>query len=93
MFMVKKWNLLFTAAIFFISCLGTAYAGTKPLGINQIPPIPDVVARVNGSDISAKHIKFRFKQALKRSQVPITSPQKDKIVREVIDKEVVRELM
>jgi hypothetical protein len=48
---------------------------------------------VNGSDISAKHIKFRFKQALKRSQVPITSPQKDKIIREVIDKEVVRELM
>jgi parvulin-like peptidyl-prolyl isomerase len=93
MFMVKKWNLLFTTAIFFISCLGTAYADTKPLGINQIPPIPDVVARVNGSDISAKHIKFQFMQALKRSQVPITSPQKDKIVREVIDKEVVRELM
>jgi hypothetical protein len=32
-------------------------------------------------------------QVLKSAQVPITSPQKDKIVREVIDKEVVRELM
>ena len=93
MFMVKKWNLLFTTAIFFISCLGTAYADTKPLGINQIPPIPDVVARVNGSDISAKHIKFQFVQVLKKSQVPFTSAQKEKIVRKVIDKEVVRELM
>ena len=93
MFMVKKWNLLFTTAIFFISCLGTAYADTKPLGINQIPPIPDVVARVNGSDISAKHIKFQFVQVLKKSQVPFTSAQKEKIIRKVIDKEVVRELM
>jgi len=79
MFMAKKWNLLFTTAIFFISCLGTAYADTKPLGINQIPPIPDVVARVNGSDISAKHIKFQFMQVLKRSQVPITSLRKIKL--------------
>ena len=93
MLMVKKWNLLFTTAIFFISCLGTASADTKPLGINQIPPIPDIVARVNGSDISAKHIKFQFVQVLKKSQTPFTSAQKEKIVRKVIDKEVVRELM
>ena len=93
MFMVKKWNLFFTTAIFFISCLGTAYADTKPLGINQIPPIPDIVARVNGSDISAKHIKFQFVQVLKKSQAPFTSAQKEKIVRKVIDKEVVKELM
>jgi hypothetical protein len=32
-------------------------------------------------------------QVLKSAQTPMTSPQKDKIVREVIDKEVVRELM
>ena len=93
MLVLKKRKLLITIAIFFISCLGTVYAQNKPLGINQIPPIPDVVARVNGSDIPAKHIKFRFMQVLKSAQTPMTSPQKDKIVREIIDKEVVRELM
>ena len=93
MLVVKKLNLLLTMAIFFTSCLGVAYADTKTLDINQIPPIPDVVARVNGSDISAKHIKFQFVQVLKKSQAPFTSAQKEKIVRKVIDKEVVRELM
>ena len=93
MLVVKKWNLLLTIATFFVSFLGAANAESKPVGINQIPPIPDIVARVNGSDISAKHIKFQFVQVLKKSQAPFTSAQKEKIVRKVIDKEVVRELM
>ena len=93
MLVVKKWNWLLTIATFFVSFLGAAHAEKKPVGINQIPPIPDIVARVNGSDISAKHIKFQFVQVLKKSQAPFTSAQKEKIVRKVIDKEVVRELM
>jgi len=93
MLVVKKWNLLLTIATFFVSFLGAANAESKHVGINQIPPIPDIVARVNGSDISAKHIKFQFVQILKKSQAPFTSAQKEKIVRKVIDKEVVRELM
>ena len=93
MFLVKKSKLFFATAMFFICWLGVAYADTKPLGINQIPPIPDVVAHVNGSDISAKHIKFQFMQVLKKSRAPFTSAQKENIVRKVIDKEVVRELM
>ena len=93
MLVVKKWNWLLTIATFFVSFLGAAHAENKPVDINQIPPIPDIVARVNGSDISAKHIKFQFVQVLKKSQAPFTSAQKEKIVRKVIDKEVVRELM
>jgi len=93
MLVVKKWNSLLTIATFFVSFLGIAHAENKSVGINQIPPLPDIVARVNGSDISAKYIKFRFEQVLKSTKVPMTSPQKDKIVRKVIDKEVVRELM
>ena len=93
MLVEKKSNLLLTIAIFFTCCLGVAYADSKTFDINQIPPIPDVVARVNGSDISAKHIKFQFMQVLKNVSAPMTSPQIDKVVREVIDKEVVRELM
>ena len=93
MLVVKKWNWLLTIATFFVGFLGAAHAENKPVGINQIPPIPDIVARVNGSDISAKHIKFQFVQVLKKSQAPFTSAQKEKIVRKVIDKEVVRELM
>ena len=93
MLVVKKWNWLLAITTLFVSFLGAAHAEKKPVGINQIPPIPDIVARVNGSDISAKHIKFQFVQVLKKSQVPFTSAQKEKIVRKVIDKEVVRELM
>ena len=93
MFVIKKSNLFHAVVIFFTYCFGLAYADTKPLGIHQIPPIPDIVARVNGSDISAKHIKFQFTQVLKKSQAPFTAAQKEKIVRKVIDKEVVRELM
>jgi peptidyl-prolyl cis-trans isomerase C len=93
MFVVKKSNLFPAIAVFFTCGLGLANADTKPLGINQIPPMPDVVARVNGSDISAKHIKFQFMQVLRKSQASFTSAQKEKIVRKAIDKEVVRELM
>ena len=69
MLVEKKSNLLLTIAIFFTCCLGVAYADSKTFDINQIPPIPDVVARVNGSDISAKHIKFQFMQVLKNVQM------------------------
>ena len=76
-----------------VSGLQAVYANGPPGGINQIPPIPDVVARVNGSEISAKHIKFEFMRVLKNTRVPMTSAQKDMVLRKVIDKEVARELI
>lgn len=89
----KKFVLFAAIGTLLVSCLGYAHADRLPESISQIPPIPDVVARVNGSDITAKHIKFQFIQVLKKAQAPMTSGQKDKVIRKVIDKEVVRELM
>ena len=87
---IKKLVLLFAIGVLLVSWLGTAHSGRQPDGINQILQIPDVVARVNGSDIPARHIKFQFMRALKNARVPMTSTQKDKIIRKVIDKEIVR---
>ena len=89
----KMWFLFIALGVLLFSGLGVANTDLRPEGINQIPSIPDVVARVNGSDILAKRIKFQFKQVLKNARAPMTSPQKDKIIRKVIDQEVVRELM
>jgi len=92
--LVKKMRFLFIAlGVLLFSGLGVANTDVRPEGINQISSIPDVVARVNGSDILAKRIKFQFKQVLKNTRAPMTSPQKDKMLRKVIDQEVVRELM
>ncbi|MDP6335263.1 MAG: peptidylprolyl isomerase [Nitrospinaceae bacterium] len=89
----KQWfSLLITGAL-LVSGLGTVYAEGPLKGMNQIPSIPNVVARVNGSEIPAKYIKFEFMRALRNVRAPMTSPQKDKMVRKIIDKEVVRELM
>ncbi len=92
--LAKKMRFLFIAlGVLLLSGLGAANTDVRSKGINQIPSIPDVVARVNGSDILAKRIKFQFRQILKNARAPMTSPQKDKILRKVIDQEVVRELM
>ena len=89
----KMWFLFIALGVLLFSGFGVANTDLRPEGINQIPSIPDVVARVNGSDILAQRIKFQFKQVLKNARAPMTSPQKDKILRKVIDQEVVRELM
>ena len=89
----KKLVLLLILGALLVSGLQVVYADGPQGGINQIPPIPDVVARVNGSEISAKHIRFEFMRVLKSTRVPMTSAQKDSVIRKVIDKEVVRKLI
>ena len=90
---IKKWVLLFAIGGLLVSWSGSAHANRQLETINQIPTIPDIVARVNGNDIPAKPIKFQFMKVLKNEQGSITPAQKDKIVRKVIDDFVVRELM
>ena len=50
----KTWVSLFILGALVVGGLRTVYSDEPPGAINQIPPIPDVVARVNGSEISAK---------------------------------------
>ena len=54
--------------------------------------IPDVVARVNGVDIQSKYIEFRLNKILKNVRRPLTMREKTSIVKDLIEKEVVREL-
>ena len=59
--------------------------------------IPKLVARVNGVDIESKYIEFRLSQimklALKKAKRPLTVKEKNSIVKDLIEKEVVRELV
>ncbi len=89
----KKWFSLFIIGVLLVGGLGTVHAEGPLSSLNQIPAIPNVVARVNGSEIPANFIKFEFMRVLKKLKTRLTSPQKDKMVRQIIDKEIVRELM
>ncbi len=57
------------------------------------PKIPDIVAKVNGKAIDAKYIRFEFGRVLERTQEKISPADQEKIIRGIIDKEVVRELV
>lgn len=91
--MTKKWVSVLIAGWLLTGGLTAVHAEGPLMRADQIPPIPDVVARVNGNDISSKHVKFEFARVLKNARGPMTAMQRDKIVRKIIDKEVVRELI
>ncbi len=55
--------------------------------------IPDVVARVNGVAIESKYIAFRLSQIVKNVKRSLTMREKTSIVKDLIEKEVVRELV
>jgi peptidyl-prolyl cis-trans isomerase C len=55
--------------------------------------IPDVVAKVNGVGIQSKYISFRLNQILKNVKRPLTMREKTSVVKDLIEKEVVRELV
>jgi len=71
-------------------------AQTRPNSKLKIE-IPKLVARVNGVDIESKYIEFRLSQieklALKTAKRPLTVKEKSSIVKGLIEKEVVRELV
>lgn len=62
-------------------------------GAADEPRIPDIVARVNGKDIDAKYIRFELGRVLARAKGPVSPADQEKIIRGIIDKEVVRELV
>ena len=71
------------------TAVGTASAQPS----SETLKIPDVVARVNGVDIQAKYIKFRLSKILKNVRRPLTMRERTSIVKDLIEKEVVRELV
>lgn len=55
--------------------------------------IPEIVATVNGVDIQSKYIQFRLNQILKNVKRPLTIREKTSVVKDLIEKEIVRELV
>jgi parvulin-like peptidyl-prolyl isomerase len=55
--------------------------------------IPELVARVNGIDIESKYVEFRLNQILRTVDRPLTVKEKTSIAKDLIEKEVVRELV
>ena len=74
--------------------LWTAVAiGCAQVAVAAEPSIPEVVARVNGKDIDGKYIRFEFGRVLARTKDKVSPDDQKKIIRGIIDKEVVRELV
>ena len=89
-------TLIILSLIFPSILPGIIQAQTRPNSKLKIE-IPKLVARVNGVDIESKYIEFRLSQieklALKTAKRPLTVEEKNSIVKGLIEKEVVRELV
>ncbi len=88
---------LITLSLIFSSVLPEIIqAQTRPNSKLKVE-IPKLVARVNGVDIESKYIEFRLSQimklALKKAKRSLTVKEKNSIVKDLIEKEVVRELV
>ena len=90
-----------TSIIFCVLILSFVFSTTFKGSISaQTPPtqklnieIPKLLARVNGIEIESKYIKFRLSQIIKKVNRPLTLKEKTSIVKDLIEKEVVRELI
>ena len=65
----------------------SAQSSSQPL------KVPDVVAKVNGVDIQSKYIEFRLNQIIKNVKRPLTMRERTSLVKDLIEKEIVRELV
>ena len=84
--------VLILSFIYSIAFTGSISAQTRPTSKLNIE-IPKLVARVNGVDIESKYIQFRLSQIIKKINRPLTIKEKTSIVKDLIEKEIVRELI
>ena len=90
-----------TSVLFCVLILSFVFSTTFKGSISaQTPPtqklnieIPKLLARVNGIEIESKYIQFRLSQIIKKVNRPLTLKEKTSIVKDLIEKEVVRELI
>ncbi len=90
---VKVWagwpRFLLVSMLIGLICVATASAQKADSPAN----IPDVVAKVNGVEIASGAVKLELNRVLKRFGKPMNPKQKKEVIRGIIDKEVVRELV
>jgi len=84
--------VLILSFIYSIAFTGSISSQTRPTSKLNIE-IPKLVARVNGVDIESKYIQFRLSQIIKKINRPLTIKEKTSIVKDLIEKEIVRELI
>jgi len=84
--------VLILSFVFSIAFKGSISAQTPPTQRLNIE-IPKLLARVNGVEIESKYIQFRLSQIIKKVNRPLTLKEKTSIVKDLIEKEVVRELI
>jgi len=93
---LMKFRIIFaiTLSVLFFSSIFPRIikAQTRPNPKLKIE-IPKLVARVNGVDIDSKYIEFRLSLIIKTVKRPLTVKEKTSIVKNLIEKEVVRELV
>ena len=89
-------TLIILSLIFPSILPGIIQAQTRPNSKLKIE-IPKLIARVNGVNIESKYIEFRLSQivklALRKNKRTLTAKEKNSIVKDLIEKEVVRELV
>ena len=90
-FLISRLTIIL-GFIFLITFPGLISAQTRPTPKLNIE-IPKLLARVNGVEIKSKYIEFRLSQIVKRVNRPLTVKEKTSIVKDLIEKEVVRELI
>ncbi len=83
--------ILVCAAVLFTSAVIAEESHQNDLtaGMN----IPETVAQVNGVKMNSKFVKFEFNRIMKYLKGSPDDKQKHDLVREIIDKEVIRELV
>ena len=90
------FTLIILSLIFPSMLPGIIQAQTRPNSKLKIE-IPKLIARVNGVNIGSKYIEFRLSQivklALKKTKRPLSVKEKNSIIKDLIEKEVVRELI
>ena len=84
--------VLILSFVFSTAFKGSISAQTPPTQKLNIE-IPKLLARVNGIEIESKYIQFRLSQIIKKVNRPLTLKEKTSIVKDLIEKEVVRELI
>jgi peptidyl-prolyl cis-trans isomerase C len=77
---------LFTSTL-PIAGKASAQSSSQPL------KIPDVVAKVNGVNIQSKYVEFKLNQISKNVKRPLTMRERTSLVKDLIEKEIVRELV
>jgi parvulin-like peptidyl-prolyl isomerase len=77
----------------FLSQSNSTAWGDPGDGVSYAVDIPDVVAKVNGVEIDSRYVKFQLERIIKLNNRPLTGNEKARLLKDIVEKEIVRELV